>query len=70
METQFEYSVTVNLGDGSKTTVSGFVDERHVRNVIFDIEHDECIGPCQCTLEADGTCPNGYPSKLRAAGMI
>lgn len=24
----------------------------------------ECIGPCACWVEPDGTCPNGYVSWL------
>lgn len=31
---------------------------------------DRCVGPCRCTIEPDGECPNGWPSRLRAMGMI
>jgi len=70
MNEQFPYDVNVTLTDGTKTMVSGFVDEAHVRDVTFDIQHDECIGPCGCTLESDGECHNGYPAKLRAIGFV
>lgn len=30
----------------------------------------ECSGPCQCWIEPDGTCPNGYPSWLVVLGLI
>lgn len=70
MNEQFPYNVNVTLTDGTKTMVSGFVDEEHVRNVTFDIQQDECIGPCECELNPDGECPNGYPAKLRAIGFV
>lgn len=31
---------------------------------------DECSGPCECRIETDGTCENGWPSRMRAVGVI
>jgi len=29
-----------------------------------------CTGPCECWVEHDGTCPNGYPSQFKSMGLI
>ena len=29
-----------------------------------------CVGPCECWIEHDGTCPNGYQSQFLAMGLI
>ena len=31
---------------------------------------DRCSGPCQCRVEPDGHCPNGWPSRMLACGII
>lgn len=30
----------------------------------------ECTGACQCTVEHDGWCQNGYPSWMLYLGLI
>jgi len=29
-----------------------------------------CAGECECTVEPDGKCPNGWPSRALAVGVI
>jgi hypothetical protein len=31
---------------------------------------DKCTGPCRCTVEPDGTCPRGWPSRLIALHIL
>lgn len=31
---------------------------------------DKCSGKCRCTVEPDGHCPNGWPSRSLAVGII
>lgn len=31
---------------------------------------DKCTGSCKCDVEPDGTCPQGWPSRCMAAGVI
>lgn len=31
---------------------------------------DKCVGPCKCRIEPDGTCPNGWESRLMTQGFI
>jgi len=31
---------------------------------------DRCTGPCECRVEPDGICPNGWPSRMLVAGVI
>lgn len=45
------------------------VDWDEVREAMFD-GACTCTGECECTVEPDGTCPNGWPSALLALGLI
>jgi len=45
------------------------IEIEHLEDVIMDSELDECTGPCECTLESDGVCEEGWPSKSMAAGI-
>lgn len=51
---------------GETNTIN--VTESMLRDMIFD---GDCIcsGPCECTIEPDGTCSNGWPSILMQMGM-
>lgn len=40
-----------------------------VRDMVMDTTECTCSGPCECTVEPDGTCPNGWPSVLVALGV-
>lgn len=31
---------------------------------------DRCVGSCRCRIEPDGQCPNGWPSRMIAVGVI
>ena len=46
------------------------LSEDIARRVTYEQEHATCSGPCCCTVEPDGTCPEGWPSKLRAVGLV
>jgi hypothetical protein len=43
--------------------------EDEVRDAMFD-SGCGCSGECECWVEPDGECPYGWPSKLRAIGLI
>ncbi len=61
--------IAKNLKTGEKRPVG--MTEDTFESILFDCEHDECSGPCECyPLEQDGVCPNGWPSKSLAVGMI
>lgn len=30
----------------------------------------KCTGPCRCTIEPDGVCAAGWPSRMIAAGAM
>jgi hypothetical protein len=51
---------------GETNTVK--VTDSMLRDMMFG---DDCIcsGPCECTVEPDGTCPNGWQSILMQLGM-
>jgi len=45
------------------------VSEDTIREAVFD-SVCPCTGECECDVEPDGVCPNGWPSILIAAGLI
>ena len=65
MNETMTYSVVVN-----GKTLEGEVAMSDLRDVLFDMAHDTCIGECECTVEPDGHCPSGYPSHSLAVGII
>lgn len=59
----------VNAHTGEVRQVS--IPDSYARGVMVEDQHDECSGPCECgPLEPDGECSKGWPSKLRAVGII
>lgn len=50
--------------------VIGKVPDRLLRYEAVHGDFGECVGPCACQVEPDGVCANGWPSWLRAVGMI
>jgi hypothetical protein len=44
--------------------------EDEVRDITYEVEHAVCSGNCECIVEPDGICPDGWPSRLLAVGMI
>jgi hypothetical protein len=45
------------------------VDWEEVGEAMFD-GACVCTGECECTVEPDGKCRNGWPSALLALGLI
>lgn len=37
---------------------------------VSDTGIDKCCGPCKCSVEPDGECAKGWPSRMQAAGII
>ena len=56
-----------NTKTGAERTVKA--SEKQVERWILD-SVVPCSGPCRCDVEPDGVCPNGWPSRLRALGMV
>lgn len=62
----------------SSTATNRYTDEQRVvkishewlRDVLYEVHHDECAGPCQCTVEPDGYCPKGWPALSKTAEVI
>ncbi len=44
--------------------------EAQAAAILSDEEHDTCSGECECPVEPDGECPKGWPSRMRAVGMV
>lgn len=53
----------------SGETHSKIVTMEEVQAMVFDQDECVCSGPCECWVEPDGTCPNGWPSVLRSMGI-
>lgn len=58
----------------ARNTVTGetrkiIVTEQEAAEGILDAEPVLCSGPCECPIEPDGECCNGWPSRLLVAGL-
>jgi hypothetical protein len=58
----------VNTVTGEKRPVA--MSERQVATLLNDEEHSTCAGECAHQIESDGVCPLGWPSQMRAVGMV
>lgn len=58
-----------NTKDTSKTREIKVPSLKSLQRVISD-GVDKCVGPCKCTVEPDGSCPNGWRSRSLEAGAI
>ena len=63
-----EYGIGVNVQTGETRNFEMHLDE--LRDITFDVEFDHCTGDCECQVETDGTCPEGWPSRMSALGFV
>jgi hypothetical protein len=61
-----DYKVRVSCRDGERDVV---ITLREIDDAIFDSDV-RCCGECECSIEPDGVCHNGWPSILLALGVI
>lgn len=61
------WRVWVDNGRGQTEVIE--IDEVEVHDSMFD-SIVRCTGPCECSIEPDGVCHNGWPSILMVLGVI
>lgn len=60
------WKVRVECRDGERVVE---ITEAEVHDAMFD-STVRCCGECECSVEPDGVCHNGWPSILLAMGVI
>lgn len=46
------------------------VDLEVLEDLVCNGSKDECCGPCRCPVDWYDYCENGWPSRLKAAGIV
>jgi len=60
-------ATATNVKTGEKRELSVPMDE--LERTVYD-SVDLCSGPCECTVEPDGECEDGWQSRLLTLGLI
>ncbi len=59
--------IAINENDGAENEID--ILQEDLEEAVYD-GVDECSGPCACSVETDGICPEGWPSRCITAGIV